>query len=190
MTFPQILIVDDEPETLKLLTIIFEKEGYEVFSESNGSNIIQKIIDLKPDIIILDMLMPDMNGLDVLKLINSKYSNNFTVPIIALTSYQNLDMKLSVLKEGVIDYLQKPFHKDELLYKVKNIIGLKYGRNTITKVDKDIIPAVESNTTHNSNSITFNKINFKDIFTELEVYYVASDVFKSKLKEEIADAKK
>ena len=122
MVGKRILIVDDEENTLHLLKILFEKQGYHIFTIQDGIDINRKIKDIEPDLIILVIIMPKINGLEILKEI--KRCNEISmIPVIILTSYRDSDMKLNVLKAGALDYISKPFQKDELLYRVQNIFN-------------------------------------------------------------------
>ena len=117
----KILHVDDEGDTLKVVKIILEKEGYEVDSVRQGAEALEKIKENGYDLLILDIMMPDMSGWELFSHI-SKIKHDYRV--IFLSVLEVTDEKLRELKEaGIKDYIKKPFDRDELVKKVN--IALK-----------------------------------------------------------------
>jgi len=117
----KIYIIDDDLTFLKFLTVLFEKENYHVIPDRNNSNICHKIKECRPDIVLLDLLMPDNNGFQIFKQMK-KNDYCSTIPVVVLTSHQSFNSKIQLLREGVLDYIYKPFRKEELLLKMKNYI--------------------------------------------------------------------
>jgi len=123
----QILVVEDEPQIAKILKIELEYEGYEVVVAYDGKEGLQAAFTRKPDLILLDVMLPEMNGIEVLRRIRKE---NNLVPIILLTA-RNLTMdKVTGLDQGANDYITKPFEMEELLARVRsclrqNTIALK-----------------------------------------------------------------
>lgn len=122
----KILIIEDEPNMIMGLADNFEVEGYEVLSATEGETGLAKAIREKPDLIILDIMMPKKSGLDVCKELRAK---GHTMPIIMLTARgQEID-KVVGLEVGADDYVTKPFSIRELLARVKAVIRRIEGRN-------------------------------------------------------------
>ncbi|MCG8499701.1 MAG: response regulator [Firmicutes bacterium] len=117
----KILIVDDTEFMIKLVSDILEDAGYEAISATRGTEGLLKVRSEKPDLVILDIVMPDMNGFEVCKILREDESNNL-MPIIILTSQDNEDDKLTGLELGADDYITKPFNPRELLGRVKNTL--------------------------------------------------------------------
>ncbi len=118
----KVLIVDDEPDTLELVKLVLESGGFKTVLASNGKEALKVLESTKPDLVLLDVMMPDMDGWEVFRKIKEKYS---TLPIAILTAKaQNFDklMGLHVLKAD--DYITKPFGKNELIGRVRNLTGL------------------------------------------------------------------
>lgn len=118
----KVLIVDDEPDTLELVKLVLESGGFKTVLASNGKEALKVLESIKPDLVLLDVMMPDMDGWEVFRKIKEKYS---TLPIAILTAKaQNFDklMGLHVLKAD--DYITKPFGKNELIGRVRNLTGL------------------------------------------------------------------
>ncbi len=121
MNEKRIFIIDDDLTLLKFLKILFEKESYQVVTDRNTSDVCHRIKEYRPDIILLDLLMPNNSGFQLFKQMkNDKYCS--TIPVVVLTSHQNFNSKIQLLREGVLDYIYKPFRKEELLLKMKNYI--------------------------------------------------------------------
>lgn len=123
----KILIIEDTEFMTKLISDVLKKAGYEVISASNGPNGIQKVREEKPDLVILDVIMPGMNGFEVCKILRDDESNNL-MPIIMLTAQENEDDKLEGLEIGADDYIIKPFNSRELVSRV---------RNTLKRIDRN-----------------------------------------------------
>lgn len=117
----KILVIDDTELMVRLITDILEKEGYEVVSADNGSEGIQKVAAEKPDLVLLDVIMPGINGFEVCKILREDESNNL-MPIIILTAQGNEDDKLTGLELGADDYILKPFNPRELVSRVNNTL--------------------------------------------------------------------
>ncbi len=121
----KILIVDDEPHIRLLLTQTLEEledEGVEIFTASNGAEGLEVIQTEKPDLVFLDVMMPQMNGFDVCKAVktNLEITNVF---IIMLTAKGQEFDRNKGLEVGADLYMTKPFDPDEILEKAQNILG-------------------------------------------------------------------
>jgi diguanylate cyclase (GGDEF)-like protein len=117
----KILIVDDTELMVKLITDILESADYQVVAAVNGVEGIQKVKEEKPDLVLLDIVMPGMDGFEVCKALRDDESNNL-MPIIMLTAQDNEEDKLTGLDLGADDYIIKPFNYRELLSRVKNTL--------------------------------------------------------------------
>lgn len=119
----QILIVDDEPFVLKSLSFVFEKEGYTVETARDGEEGLRKVRELKPRVVLLDVMMPKKNGFEVCSEIREDLCLK-DVHIIMLTATgQEADIKTGY-DRGADDYIIKPFSIHDVLEKVKNIEGI------------------------------------------------------------------
>jgi two-component system, OmpR family, KDP operon response regulator KdpE len=114
----KILIIDDEKEIRKLLYIVLSTNGYKVEEAENGSNGITRTAFLKPDLILLDLSLPDIDGLEVLKRIR-EFSNS---PVIILSVREQESNKITALDSGADDYVTKPFSLGELLARIRAAI--------------------------------------------------------------------
>ena len=118
---PVVLCVDDEPANLKLLENILVPRGYEVVSAASGADALLKIKAQSIDLVLLDLMMPGMDGLQVSRKIkeNKKYRN---IPIIMLTAYSGVESYIESLSGEIFAYLHKPFKTDELVRIVKTAL--------------------------------------------------------------------
>ena len=115
----RLMIVDDEVDLLAELKPLMERSGYEVLSASNGEQALEIAAKQKLDLIILDMLMPRLNGRDVLRRLRE--TGNWT-PVILLTKVNTLTERVLSLQEGADDYLNKPFDPLELVARVQAVL--------------------------------------------------------------------
>ena len=114
----RLLVVDDEIRILKFLQSNLRALGYEVVTASNGTEALEQFHASQPDLILLDILMPEMNGLDVLKEIRGFSS----VPVIFLSAKGNERDKIAGLDMGADDYIAKPFSPDELVSRIEAVM--------------------------------------------------------------------
>jgi DNA-binding response OmpR family regulator len=119
---PVILSVDDEPANLKLLEYILVPRGYEVVSVAAGEDALRKIKTRTIDLVLMDLMLPGMDGLQVSRKIkdNKKYRN---IPIIMLTAHTGVESFIKTLSNEVFAYLQKPFETEELVRIVRAALG-------------------------------------------------------------------
>ncbi|HEY3111533.1 MAG TPA: response regulator transcription factor [Chloroflexota bacterium] len=114
----RILIVDDEPNLLDAVRLYLEMEGYVVLSATSGAEALVKLRDLLPDLVILDVMMPQMDGFETLREVR-KVSN---VPVIMLTARGEEDDKIRGLRLGADDYVAKPFSQRELVTRIQAVL--------------------------------------------------------------------
>ncbi len=121
----RIMIIDDEDDFRKITKMNLDfTEKYEVLALSNAKNIINDVHSFKPEVILLDILMPGIGGLDVCEMLNQD-SVSKTVPIIILSALDKDTDKLKAYKLGVVDYLVKPIDVDSLINKIEKALRFK-----------------------------------------------------------------
>jgi two-component system KDP operon response regulator KdpE len=118
---PKVLIVDDEPQIRRFLRASLQSHDYDVIEAENGKEAVRACTVQKPDLLILDLGLPDMDGLDVIKLVR-EWS---TIPIIVLSIRSDDSDKIEALDRGANDYVTKPFSMGELLARMR--VGLRQG---------------------------------------------------------------
>ncbi len=120
----RILIVDDTPFNVKLLETKLKQEYYEVFSVSNGVQALEQIPKIHPDIILLDVMMPIMDGMETARRIKADPETTH-IPIIMVTSLDGQDDRVRGLEAGADDFLSKPIDEQALLTRIKSLLRLK-----------------------------------------------------------------
>ena len=115
---PAVLIVDDEPQIRDFLEMGFAYEGFRVLQATTGPEAIRMAIEHQPDIIILDIMLPDLDGLEVTRQLRRCYD----VPIIMLTAKDEIDDRVTGLDRGADDYLTKPFAFRELMARTRAVL--------------------------------------------------------------------
>ncbi|MBI2141342.1 response regulator [Candidatus Woesearchaeota archaeon] len=121
MAGKKILVVDDEPNILKLVSFILKSNGYEAIEASSGSECLEKLKNEKPGLIILDVMMPGMDGFEAAKKIRANAATR-AIPILMLSSKAQFEDKMKGIDSGAMDYVTKPFDKQELLEKVEECL--------------------------------------------------------------------
>lgn len=117
----KVLVVDDESHIIELLQFNLKKRGFNVIAAINGEEAIQLAIKEKPDLIVLDVMLPGMDGIDVCRKLRSDVSTS-NIPIIMLTAKGEESDKILGLEMGADDYLTKPFSPRELVARIKAVL--------------------------------------------------------------------
>lgn len=125
----RILLIEDEESLRKIIHLNLELESFEVVSVNNGAEAITKLQSEHYDLIILDLMLPKISGLDILK--NFRVRNTQS-PVIIISAKDSSSDRIKGLKEGADDYLSKPFEIEELLIRIQNLLK----RNTINSTEK------------------------------------------------------
>ncbi len=116
----KILVIDDEPDIVKVVTARLQSAGYQTAVAFNGLEGLEKLKIEKPDLIILDVIMPQMDGYTFVKEIKSKHETK-NIPIIMLSAKDKMKDLFAI--EGVKDYIVKPFESEELLWRVSKSLN-------------------------------------------------------------------
>ncbi len=124
MKKPTILIVEDSPTNIQVLGRVLKNEGYELAIATDGKEGLQVAMNIRPDLILLDIMMPVMDGIESCKRLK-KYDQTKDIPVIFLTARGNADDIIDGFKIGAVDYITKPFNSHELLARVKTHITLQ-----------------------------------------------------------------
>src|SRR6266699_3243774 len=118
---PRILIVDDEPEAIELVEFNLKQAGFEVVAAADGATALKKTRELLPSLIVLDLMLPEMDGLDVCKVLRRDPATA-NIPILMLTAKAAEIDRVLGLELGAADYLTKPFSPRELLLRIKRLL--------------------------------------------------------------------
>ncbi|MDR1486998.1 MAG: two-component system response regulator [Deltaproteobacteria bacterium] len=121
---PRVMVVDDEKLNLKLIAAMLKPQGYEVILANNGEECLSKVHETPPDLILLDIMMPGMNGFEVVNRL--KQDEKFAmVPIVMVTALQDVNDRVKALEVGADDFLSKPVDRMELRARVRSLLKVK-----------------------------------------------------------------
>ena len=118
----KILVVDDEPDIVDYLRVVLEQAGYHVTTASNGHEALERVAAIRPDLVVLDQMMPLMDGLETLRRLKSDESTK-DIPVVTLTAQDSAADMQSGWKSGTDLYLLKPILRADLLDYVECILG-------------------------------------------------------------------
>jgi len=121
-TKKKILVVDDEDDILNFLELVLQEKGYEVLTAGGGQEALTQAQMAKPDLVLLDIMMPQMDGWEVLKLLRVD-DETANVPVAMLSARTDAQDRVQGLQEGAVDYIFKPFSLEDLLNKIESIFG-------------------------------------------------------------------
>ena len=116
-----ILVVDDEPRQRQILKVILEDEGYEVHTASNGQEALKIVNELRPSIVLTDLKMPGMDGINLMESIPEDPTR--PVLVIIITAHGTISSAVDSIKKGAFDYLTKPLDKDAIVICIKRALG-------------------------------------------------------------------
>jgi DNA-binding response OmpR family regulator len=117
-----ILLVDDDPSIVQMTTLLLEQAGYGVRSAHSGEEALLCVRDTVPQLILLDVTMPGMDGWEVLRLLKSDEATS-SVPVVMFSVKYEIRDKVHALQQGAHDYITKPFSTEDLLARVERIFG-------------------------------------------------------------------
>jgi len=132
-----ILIVDDTPKNLQLLMSILSKEGYKIHAAQNGIEAMEKAQAIIPDLILLDVMMPEMDGLETCKQLKSSQDTE-EIPVIFLTARTETEDIVKGFELGAVDYITKPFSPAELLARVHTHLHLKSQQKKLLQLSQAV----------------------------------------------------
>ncbi len=127
-----ILVVDDVSQNLQVVGSILDEIGYATTFATSGEQAIKRVKTAKPDLILLDLMMPEMNGLEVCQSLKSDPLNQ-EIPIIFVTASNEKEHLIQAFEQGAVDYVTKPFSVPELLARVKTHLELKHTQDQLKK---------------------------------------------------------
>jgi two-component system KDP operon response regulator KdpE len=117
-TEPLVLVADDEVRITKLVSLALREQGFRVVTAESGTDALQKAEEYRPDVVVLDIVMPDLDGIEVMRELQERRP----VPVILLTAKGSTSDKAQGLDMGADDYVAKPFHPDELAARIRAVI--------------------------------------------------------------------
>jgi two-component system, sensor histidine kinase and response regulator len=132
---PTVLIVDDNSNNVKIIALALQPLNFKLVIATSGKTAIEMVEKTRPDLVLLDVMMPGMDGFETCKIIKSKEENS-NLPVIFLTALTDKENTLKGFEYGGVDYITKPFNKDELISRVKTHLELKLTRDELERTSK------------------------------------------------------
>ncbi len=178
----KILVIDDLPENVFLLQDRLENEGYEVITAYEGKSGINKAISEQPDLILLDIMMPEITGLDVCKKL-VKNEDTSHIPIILVTAKIEAEDTKEGLEAGAFDYIKKPFNRIELLARVKSALKLSDARRQLIEAEKSKLFAATVVTANHKikQPLTLMSLSTAAIKREINKEVISTDAINKRL---------
>lgn len=185
-----ILIVDDDPEIVRLISIYLQNEGYQVIPAKNGQEAIDAIFQEEIDLVVLDIMMPGIDGMEVLR----KLREDYTLPVIMLSAKTEDMDKIMGLMTGADDYIIKPFNPLELVARVKSLIRRSYRfKAPVESSDKDVLNLDGLQINKTAHHVTHKSVPISLTVKEFDILYLlashrgrvfaAEEIFKLVWKE-------
>ncbi len=177
----KLLIVEDDPDTSEMLRVYFEAQGYKILQAFSGNEALRQCQRGLPDLILLDVRLPDIDGLEVGKQLQENLHTS-RIPIIFVTERQERDYRINGLKLGAVDYITKPFDIQELRLKVRNTLRRAAGQNNpITSLPGERLTAqkLEAILKTNHWAVIGVTITGLDTFNEIYGFVARDDVLRA-----------
>lgn len=159
-TKPRILVVDDEPRNVKLLDALLSQSNYEILKAYNGEDALSIVDKIDLDLILLDIMMPSMDGYEVCRRIKGR-ENTRLIPVVLVTALDDMESKVKGIEAGADDFLTKPPNRMELLTRIKSLIRVKALNNNLTSIENVLFSLATA-------------VEAKDTYTEGHIHRVAN----------------
>ncbi len=135
---PRILVVDDNKENVDLIKYFLKSHNYQIEKAYDGEEALEMAGKVRPDLILLDVMLPKMNGFDVCKTLKKSTSTSF-IPVIMITALKELKDKIQALEAGADDFISKPFENVELLTRVKSLLRIKHYHDELQQKNRELM---------------------------------------------------
>ncbi len=134
---PKILVVDDEPRNIRVLQILLEAKGYTVITATQGQEALERVKAGPPDLILLDIMMPRMNGFEVCQRIRADEDTQF-VPIVMVTALTEAQDRIKAIEVGADDFISKPFDSYEIIARARSLLRVKQYHDALTQANQEL----------------------------------------------------
>lgn len=162
-----ILVVDDTPENLRLLATMLERQGYSVRKAINGQMALTAVKALHPDLILLDIMMPEMDGYEVCQTLKQQAETQ-EIPVIFLSALDDAFDKVRAFKAGGSDYITKPFHIEEVMARVRHHLALRLANLKVNELNAQLEARVQERTRQlEAANVKLLHLALRDSLTEL-----------------------
>ena len=133
----RILVVDDEPQNIRLLQIRLQADGYTVLAANGGQEALKLVQAEAPDLILLDIMMPGMNGFEVCQQIRAEETTQF-IPVVMVTALSEKEDRIRAIEAGADDFISKPFDSHEVLARVRSLVRIKRYHDALEQANREL----------------------------------------------------
>lgn len=179
----KILVIDDLPENVFILQDRLVQEGYDVITACDGNEGIEKAYETFPDLILLDVMMPDISGFEVCKILSTNEKTKH-IPIILVTAKASAEDTKEGLESGAFDYIKKPFNRIELMARVKSALKLSEANKQLLEIEKKTtyIATIVTANHKIKQPLTLLSLSSAALKNELEKDSISKEAILSRLK--------
>ncbi len=159
-----VLVVDDLPRNLQILSGILGSNGFKVKVAGSGEAALESVVSCTPDLILLDLMMPGMDGMEVCRRLKAN-PNSAPIPVVFLTAASEADIAADAIGLGAVDYITKPFNTAELLARVRTHVALKRTRDELHSIiiqKNELMSAVAHDLKNPISSVRFSAMLLRD----------------------------
>ncbi len=187
----EILVVDDTPANLRLLSEVLTQHGYHVRPASNGALALKSVAAKIPDLILLDVNMPGMDGYEVCRRLKADEKSS-RIPVIFISAFGDTRQKVTGFEAGGIDYVTKPFEAEEVLARVRTHLRLRHAEEALRHAHNTLEIRVQERTSElqaSNQALRESEEKARRAFEEIEVLKSQLELHNTYLQEEVVEAK-
>ena len=187
----EILVVDDTPASLRLLTELLTQHGYRVRPADDGALALKSVAAKTPDLILLDVSMPGMDGYEVCRRLKADEKSS-RIPVIFISAFGDTRQKVTGFEAGGIDYITKPFEAEEVLARVRTHLRLRQAEEALRNAHNTLELRVQERTAElqaSNQALRESEEKARRAFEEIEVLKSQLELHNTYLQEEVVEAK-
>ncbi len=169
MKSKKILIIDDEEKNIKLMQALLGVKGYQTYGETNSKNTFKRVKDILPDLILLDVMMPGIDGIEICRRLKQRQDTRI-IPVVIITALKDHEVKIRAIAAGADEILRKPVDKSELFLRIKSLLQIKAYHEKLIKSNKKLASKEEELRKHQEyleETVTERTRELKNINKEL-----------------------
>ncbi|CAG1771128.1 Transcriptional regulatory protein WalR [uncultured bacterium] len=179
----KLLIIDDQPENVNLLSIILKREGFDTISAYDGKAGLELAFTHSPDLVLLDVMMPGITGLEVCQILTSDPRTMYT-PVIMVTAKSSAEDTSAGLEAGAFDYIKKPYNRLEIVARIRSALKLRNAQKALVESEKMNIYAATVVTANHKikQPLTVMKLSVSALRREIEKDEMSKENLKRRLE--------
>src|SRR5512137_1441268 len=187
----EILVVDDTPANLRLLSDLLTQHGYRVRPATDGALALKSVAAKNPDLILLDVSMPGMDGYDVCRCLKADERSS-RIPVIFISAFRDIRQKVTGFEAGGLDYITKPFEAEEVLARVRTHLRLRKAEEALREAHNTLELRVQERTAElqaSNQALRKSEEAARRAYEEIEALKSQLELHNTYLQEEVVEAK-